>query len=276
MPLAPGLISTAQGEYSATFDVARQTLVFMRRTPGLFDYALMESRFEQGAWTEPTVLPFSGEFRDAAPMFSPDGDWLYYDSKRPIDGFAPDSINLWRVARSGDGWAAPEPLKAASENRPGTAKSQVDEFGPVLDAQGTLWFYSFRPPFRGGAHYRSPGPDHLTVEQDKTLPDPSAETFVSYLSLSSDGRTAVLEGRSTTAGRTDSDLFYACMDGNGVWSDAIPLEAVNTKFGDGGGALTADGEILLLTSSRPVQGLPAGSANLFYVSTQGLPIPCKG
>ncbi|MTB51775.1 hypothetical protein [Lewinella sp. W8] len=35
--IAPGLVSTKMGEYSPTFDPARNELYFMRRTPGVFD-----------------------------------------------------------------------------------------------------------------------------------------------------------------------------------------------------------------------------------------------
>ena len=60
-------MSTLDGEYSPTFDALRGELVFMRRTPGLFDYTLVRSRFDDGRWTATKTLPCSETWRDAAP-----------------------------------------------------------------------------------------------------------------------------------------------------------------------------------------------------------------
>ncbi len=42
--VAPGIVSTANGEYHPSFHAGRSELFFMRRTPGRFDYTLYVSR----------------------------------------------------------------------------------------------------------------------------------------------------------------------------------------------------------------------------------------
>lgn len=266
--LAPGRLSTNDGEYSPTFDPQRGELVFMRRTPGRFDYTLHASRWEDGAWTEPRVLPFSGEDRDGAPCFSPDGTTLAFDSRRPAAGLEDDSINVWLSRRDGEGWTAPELVRAASENPPPTTKAGADEFGPVLDARGDLYFYSFRRPFRGGHHWVVRAEDPDRAEREEALPDPSAETFVSYLTLSADGRTAVLEGRAP--GGRDTDLFLSERHEDGSWSAPRPLAAVNTTANEGTPYLTPDGRWLLFGSTRPTGRAEATSSNLWVISTRSL------
>ena len=272
--VAPGRVSTKQGEYSPSFHAGRSELYFMRRTPGRFDYTLYVARFEDGVWSMPEVLPFSGLSRDGAPFIAPDGETLYFDSRRPAEGLRRGSINLWRVQRQGDRWGEPQALRSASSEPESADEAGADEFGPVVTADGTLWFYSFRPPYRDGRHYRAAPPDYEVVVVDAELPDPSAPTFVGYLALSPDGRTAVLEGRAEGRGRRDSDLYYACLDDQGRWGEVKPLAQLNTPWSEGGPALGTDGASLWFSSDRPSGDRDAGDANLWRVATDQLPVPC--
>lgn len=264
--LAPGVLSTRMGEYSPTFDPERQELVFMRRTPGRFDYTLYRSRLVDGAWSEPESLPFSGSWRDGGPSFVPGGDALLFDSRRPAEGLEPESINVWRVERSdapgANGWGAPALLRAVSVNPPSDDGDQADEFGPFEDARGNLYVYSFRVPDRGGRHYvLERGADEVRHESE--LPDPSANTFVGYASLSPDGNLAVVEGRAR--GRNDTDLFLYRKDVRGRWGGAIELPSVNTRWGEGTPSITADGRSLLFSSSRTTGDERAAFSNLYRI-----------
>ncbi len=269
--VSPGLLSSEQGEYSPTFDVARNELVFMRRTPGRLDYTLYSSRKTEDGWSKPEIMPFSGQSRDAGPSFAPSGDALLFDSERRSNQVAKGSINLWRVERSASGWSEPVLLGPASINDADEPYQTRDEYGPVETADGTLHWYAFRTPFRGGAYFR--GERQGEFERWAELPDPSAPTFVAYFTLSADGNTAVMQGRGETA--RQSDLFYSCRNDAG-WSDPAPLSAVNSPQADGGPYLTADGETLFFVSDRPTGIAGSSDSNIYSVSTQQLPIPCGG
>lgn len=180
-----------------------------------------------------------------------------FDSRRPVEGLAPDSIHIWRVERAGDGWGVPQLVRAASQDPPGEVGAGADEFGPLLDRQGNLYFYSFRTPLRAGSHYVVPADDPHRARRETDLPDPSAATFVGYATLSADGRTAVIEGRAR--GRSDTDLFVATRGADGTWSAARPLEAVNTTAGEGTPYLTSDGRTLLFGSTR------SGASDLYAI-----------
>lgn len=270
MLIAPGIVSTNDGEYSPTYDPKREELVFMRRTPGQFDYTLYVSRRDGTGWSTPTVLPFSGANRDGGAAFSPDGKRLLFDSARPDRRVAPRSINIWRAARNDSGWGAPELVESASVNRDGEVAAGLDEFGPIETADGTVVFYSFRQPFRGGAPYTVSGEAQAT--RSATLPDPSASTFVGYLTLSTSGALAVIEGRSRQ-GR-DTDLFYSCRIG-GVWSEPLPIEAANSTSGDGTPYLTSDGKSLLFASGRSTGDSRATVSSLYSVELATLDLPCS-
>lgn len=88
-----------------------------------------------GVWRDPAVAPFSGDprWRDIEPAFSPDGGTLFFASDRPAsgDGPAAETTAIWRVAREGDGWSAPERLP--------DAVNDGDTFFPSPTADGTLY-----------------------------------------------------------------------------------------------------------------------------------------
>jgi len=268
--IAPGKVSTNFGEHSPTFDVHSNELIFMRRTPGQFDYTLYSSTLSNKGWSEPTILEFSGKFRDAAPYFSPNGQNLVFDSKRPAIEFTKDSINIWQVTRrASGGWSEPFTLANASSNGKDETKAGRDEFGPLLTDDDKLLFYSFRQPMRGGAYYQADTSSAPKIQNE--IPDPSARTFIAYLTLSKDGNTAVMEGRGQ--GSSATDLYYACKS-EGKWSKATPLTAVNTEFGEGTPFITADSRWLWFASSKPTSADNTNGPNIYRISTAKLPIPC--
>lgn len=269
--IAPGIISTRMGEYSPTFDPGRNELYFMRRTPGKFDYTIYVSRFNGNQWSLPEVAPFSGQHRDAAPYLSPTGEQLFFDSRRPAVGLKEDSISLWRVRRKDSGWSSPELLREPSSNTQPISRAGADEFGPAVDVEGTLYFYSFRPPFRDGSRYIASADEHLEVAVEKNIPDPSSPTFVSYLYISPDGATAVMDGRSRF--RNDGDIFFSCRQADGTWGAPLPL--FDSEASEGGPFLTADGSMLLFSSPRETGDPRSDSANLYMMSTSALPVPCS-
>lgn len=84
-------------------------------------------------WKEIEMLPFcSDEFSTGHPALSADGLTLYFASDRP-GGFG--GSDLYRVAKEGNGWGAPENLGPA-------VNSLGDDVFPTLSVDGTLLFSS--------------------------------------------------------------------------------------------------------------------------------------
>lgn len=75
--------------------------------------SILCSRMEGGRWTAPRMAPFAAERQgDDVPFFSPDGQQLFFLSRRPID---PDATglgkkNVWVVERQSEDWSDPAPL----------------------------------------------------------------------------------------------------------------------------------------------------------------------
>ncbi|MCB9013412.1 MAG: PD40 domain-containing protein [Bacteroidales bacterium] len=94
------------------------------------------SRKINGNWTRPEIAPFSGNFRDLEPSFSPDGLKLLFASNRPVTEGSPEKdFDIWYVERdspNGD-WSKPKNMGAV-------VNSENDEFYPCLTLNNNLYF----------------------------------------------------------------------------------------------------------------------------------------
>ncbi len=146
---APGVISDANEQWRITFTPDGKTAYFASSEkffPFTRKATIFTSSFADGAWTKPSVAPFSGEFSDIDPFITPDGRSLYFSSIRPVAGAARSDIDLWKVERTGQGWGPPIHL-GPEVNSPG------DELYPSVSADGTIYFAS-GPQFpKPGEHY---------------------------------------------------------------------------------------------------------------------------
>ena len=81
--------------------------------PDAPEIALYESRREGDRWSRPQLLPFAGRFKDYEAALSPDGQWMLFNSWRPLpDGreITNRKNNLWLTRRTPQGWSTPEYL----------------------------------------------------------------------------------------------------------------------------------------------------------------------
>jgi ankyrin repeat protein len=79
-------------------------------------YSILYSKIQDGQWTKPDYVPFSGEnermFYDDVPFVSPDNKRLFFTSQRPVDSLSKNSRkeNIWFVERTANGWSVPKPV----------------------------------------------------------------------------------------------------------------------------------------------------------------------
>jgi hypothetical protein len=82
---------------------------------------IMVVRREGGVWGSPGVAAFSGTYQEGGPIFSVDGERMYFYSKRPLPGYTEENedYDIWFVERAGEGWGGAEHLGAPinSEHR---------------------------------------------------------------------------------------------------------------------------------------------------------------
>ena len=207
---------------------------------------LFSSRMdEKGCWSEPEPLPFSGRGMDGAVAFSPDGNSLFFSSKRPAQG-DPDGVSrsrIWIADRQGGGWGEPRVLD-----------SPVSAFnvngGFSIDGEGTL-FVSIEREGGLGAHDLS-FVRHVDGRYPIVEAIPGAvNTDATEIAPHVDPRRRFLI--YTTVADEGLELRVSFPDGNGGWTKGVPvpgLQGQSPKFA----GLSPDGSRLFFVSERPDAG----------------------
>jgi hypothetical protein len=218
---APGVISAGANDGSPTFSPDGNTLFFARS--GASWSVILESTRSGGAWSEPHIAPFSGQWNDWAPEFAPDGSYVVFVSVRPET-----HANLWRSDRTAGGWSAPVRLPDAVNIGPSVWKPSMAAGGSIyfvsIDAKGGKRLYRSR--YKDGAYEPAqpmPFSDGTTGDVD-----PEVAPDESFMLFASDGR---------VTGDAKDHLFIAYNRG-GVWQPPIPIRYA----GDDAGGYSADNE----------------------------------
>lgn len=260
---AEGIISTANDEAGGTFSPDGTEFYFTRLVPyttlprlGI----LCVSYYRNSQWSAPTVLPFSGEYTDYPPKFSPDGKQLFFASSRPLPDGTRGGLRIWQVERTASGWGVPSPLPAPI-NVPGGFWNA----DPSVSSNGTLYFSSDRGG-GGSLHiYRSRLVGGKYTEPEKLGPEINSEFNDCQPSISPDGKTLIFSsvgsevppfdhrpGELSTGGKPypRGDL-YVSFYRNEKWTPARHLEhGINTFAEEQYPVLTPDGKYLFFSSER--------------------------
>nr|QEO74678.1 hypothetical protein [uncultured bacterium] len=240
-----GVISTRDYESSITFARDGNTAYFVKSTPDLNFRVIVVSRLEQGKWSTPEVVSFSGQYSDTDPCLSPDGKKLFFASRRPITGTAPKAdFDLWVVEMTNTGWGEPRHLNAP-------VNSDSQETSPSATADGTLYFSSNRDGGKGAADlYRAkPGDrDYSTPENLGDMinsPAPEIQVFTS-----ADEHILIFAAAGRRDGMGSVDLYLSQRTGD-AWSKPVNLgNKINSSGVDSAPRISPDGKYFFWTSTR--------------------------
>lgn len=112
----PGVISVDENfEHSAAVFSPRGDEVFWCTNVGWYTengrqgmLRLYYMKMVDGTWTAPQKAPFAKDIRVERPVFSPDGNSLYFE--RESDLTRESDVDIYVVHRTDDGWSDPEPV----------------------------------------------------------------------------------------------------------------------------------------------------------------------
>ena len=202
------------------------------------------ARQKNGIWSKPEPAPFSQRYSDEDPFVSPDGQWLYFVSDRPInDADEKLDANIWRYS-------------LVEKNRVEylSINSESTEYSPVMTSSGTLYFASARGGGLGeGDIYRAAplGDDFGTVEI--LGPAINSRSGEWNLWVSADESELIFEASSRPSNVSVSgDLYYSWRTPVG-WTAAVPIEGLNSDGSDLMPRLHPDGNTLYYTTA-PIGG----------------------
>jgi len=247
--MAPSLISTGMNEIHATMASGGDEFYYCVKGPGRFS-VIVGLRFEDGFWSHPEVVSFSGgDNMDLSPFVSPDGRFFYFVSDRPRS--ATDRVrnfNIWRCLRQEDGsWSSPELTEFSNDSG--------NEMSVSVDSAGNVYFC---------ADYES---NSLSLERDsldiycvrKTTSNGwgevqklgsgvNTEKIEQTPAISPDGKTLVFSSlRGDGTGAAD---LYVSFPGDDGWSRAVNMgKMVNTSAYEWCPAFSGDGKWLLFSGN---------------------------
>ena len=143
---AEDVISTGDDESHPAFTPDSKTLYFLKNDPSFNHWTIVVSHEQNGKWTTPEVAPFSGQYSDADPFITLDGERLFFISTRPVNGKAKEDTDIWMMRKSGKGaaattWSEPEHVAAVN--------GETNEWFPTVSKNGNLYFGSERPGGKG-------------------------------------------------------------------------------------------------------------------------------
>lgn len=238
---APGVINTDADEYGPVFAPTGRTLYFTKRANRDGNESIVFSQFERGAWTPPTVAPFSGQYYDKEPFMTLDGSKLFFASTRPeAPGGGDTAFDLYVVEWEGRVWSTPRRLSL-------TVNSNDYDNYPSVARNGNLYFASRRQGGLGQldlyvSRYaegefqqaRNLGP---SINSPATDADPFIAPDESFMIFS-----------STREGGYGSGDLYITYRRNGQWNEPQNLgRLVNTPEFEYTPYVTPDGQYLFFS-----------------------------
>jgi WD40-like Beta Propeller Repeat len=236
-----GIISTSQDEFGAMPDKDWTVLYFDRSIPAHYHYVMYLSRFKDGKWSRPEVLPFSGEYRDSDPVISLDGKTLYFVSDRPAAGLEANRFHAWAVSRTARGWTNLHALSGPVNEKGNT------EFVSFA-ANGNLYFTSDRSSTSFDV-YRSRLIDgkYQAAENLGTAINDGRYTIEAFVAPD---ESYILLGSFALDSLGNADL-YISYNKSGNWSKPVNLgPTINTRARDYSPRISPDGKFMLFSSEK--------------------------
>ena len=99
---APGIISTGDFEFAGTFSPDGREFFFTRRRSG--GNRIWYTRLDGDGWTTPELAPFACDCFEFEPHITPDGQRLYFGSRRPLPNDTGGNLHTWFVEKTATGW----------------------------------------------------------------------------------------------------------------------------------------------------------------------------
>jgi len=202
------------------------------------------ARQENGIWSKPEPAPFSQHYSNDDPFVSPDGQWLYFVSERPVNDTDEEfDANIWRYSLVEE-----DRLEHLSIN------SDSAEYSPVMTSSGALYFASARDGGPGeGDIYRAAPLEGGFGPAEILGPAINRHTGEWNLWVSADESELIFEASSRpTNVSAAGDLYYSWRTPAG-WTAAMPIESLNSGGSDLMPRLHPDGDTLYFTRA-PIGG----------------------
>lgn len=246
---APGIVSTDGFEFAITFTPEIDEFYFTRRSgeKHFGTNTIVYSKMKNGKWTEPDIAPFSGRYFDFEPHISPDGEKLYFGTRRPFkEGEQSRGMKQWCLERNGSGWTNLKPL--------GSPFSDIFAMYITTAANGNIYYTGqgiSMSRFENGKYQE---PERLGEKVN--FIQKTAHPFISP-----DESYIIFDGQPNSPLDFTDNFYISFKQSDGTWSDVINLsEKCNLGTDLMCASISPDGKYLFYS-----QG-----GNIYWVSAEFL------
>lgn len=241
---APGIISHGFHELGLAVSPQSDEMFYIMSDRYYSHYVIVHTYQENGIWKKPETADFTGDYSNYALNFSPDGNRVYFGSKRPKPGTSEGKkdFDIWYVERQKDGWSEPVYVEELSTD-------EYSEANMSFTKEGKIYFQRSEPGKPGDFFtselidgiYQEPVSMGAPVNTEYNESRPFIAPDESYLLFHSN--------RPGTLGVMDIYISYRNQDG--TWTEPVNLgEPVNTPWSEFGPMITPDGKYLFFSSYR--------------------------
>ena len=268
--VGPNVISTSAFEGHASITPDGNEIYYAIYSNDHSYSTIAYSKKENGSWRDPQIVSFSGQYSDGSPALSPDGQKLFFSSKRPFNQEKEISTNIWFVERNGDSWGEPKPLSDK-------VNSSYTEFSPSVDKNGNLFFCSNRPGGYGDMDvYFSAyvdGSYREAILLDSTI---NSKYHEGNVGVSPDGKMLFIM-RQHYPGDYGYDDIHVSIRSSNKWSSAQNIgEVVNTPTYDFSPKVSPDGKQLYFSSRLNIDFIKEDSRYTYRSFQAQLQSPFNG
>jgi Tol biopolymer transport system component len=259
---APGIISTPGRSIGHLAMSPDATECYFTVFDGVYAHTrIFFTRYENGAWTQQAPVTFAGGRESMEPLFSRDGNRLYFGVRNSSGGRS--DVDFWTVKRASRGqeWSDPQPL-------PAPFNSPKDEYALAQTADGTMYFASEREGGHGGLDiYRTVAKPGQPLQVENLGAPVNSEFNEADPGVSPDGHTLVFYSTPNRPGVTSNsaDLFICFDNGHGGWTTPVSVgEGFNTAGDEYAATFSHDGRVLFFARFDGKHG------DVYWVSTSAL------
>ncbi len=243
---SPDIISTNRDERDFAMSPAGDEIFYTIVLPSKDLSVIVYLQHDGSFWSQHKAAKFSGQYSDLEPAFSPDGNKLFFASKRPLESSdTTNDWNLWYIERMVTGWSDPIALNQM-------INTENDEFYPSVAKNGNLYFTA--------KHNDSFGHEDLYFSEFKNNQYDSVVNLGNVINGSSYEFNAFIAPDESylifsSWGRDDGfgggDLYISYRDANKVWSHPKNLGSkINSDQLDYCPVVSLDGKYLFFTSQK--------------------------
>jgi hypothetical protein len=211
---------------------------------------IVRIKADDGGWSAPEAMPFSGRFRDIEPALTADGLRLYFASNRPLDpeSRAIKDYDLYYVERESLDASWGEVIRL-----PGPINTAADEYYPSLTDNGDLYFTAAREGGAGGEDiYEAPFSNGVLGDPFVAEGGLNTGGYEYNAFVSPDNQYIIFSSYRHRDGRNRNDLYICFRDGNGTWGEAQLVPGIYSDAIDYCPYVDRNTGLLYFTSERNV------------------------